>query len=51
VIAEKTPDRIFRGGVALGRRIGNPEIELKAAVSRCTNVRYPFVDRVWLHHV
>jgi hypothetical protein len=26
----------------------NPEIELKAAVSPCTNVCHPFVDRVWL---
>ena len=36
--AEKTPDRIFCGGVTLGRRIGNPKIELKAAVSPRTHV-------------
>jgi hypothetical protein len=49
-IGEEIPHRRFRGGVALGRRIGNPQIELKAAVSAGPHVGRPIPDRFRLHH-
>src|SRR4029079_16347220 len=49
-VVEKTPDRGFRRRIALGRRIGNPKIDLKAAVSLRPHVGRPFVDSIWLLH-
>jgi len=49
-VGEKVSHRRFRGGIALGRRIGDPEIELKATVCAGTNVGGPLLDRVRLHH-
>ena len=48
-IAEKTPHRIFGNDVPFGRRIGNPQIQLKATVSACANFRRPVSDCNWLH--
>ena len=48
-IVEKTPQRFFGDRVSLGRRIGDPQIELKAAVAPCTYVRGPVPDCIRLH--